>query len=97
MTGRSAVSNNSAAARTRAGSPTVTGWYPGRSRSEGSGQYHSMELLATSFGMSMRTGPGRPVVATWKASATTRGMSLTSVMSQLCLVIPMVMPVMSLS
>ena len=50
-----------------------------------------------SFGMSMRTGPGRPVVATWKASATTRGMSSTSVISQLCLVIPMVMPVMSLS
>ena len=47
--------------------------------------------------MSIRTGPGRPVVATWKASATTRGMSRTSVISQLCLVIPMVMPVMSLS
>ena len=37
------------------------------------------------------------MVATWNASATTRGMSATSVTSQLCLVIPIVMPVMSLS
>ena len=50
-----------------------------------------------SFGMSMSTGPGRPVVATWNASATMRGMSSTSVISQLCLVMPIVMPVMSLS
>ena len=50
-----------------------------------------------SLGMSIRTGPGRPVVATWNASATTRGMSARSVISQLCLVIPIVMPVMSLS
>ena len=45
--------------------------------------------------MSISTGPGRPVVATWKAAATTRGMSSTSLISQLCLVIPMVTPVMS--
>ena len=42
----------------------------------------------------MSTGPGRPVVATWNASATTRGMSCASVISQLCLVMAMVMPVM---
>ena len=56
-----------------------------------------MGLMATSLGTSISTGPGRPVVATWKASATTRGMSAPSVISQLCLVMPMVMPVMSLS
>ena len=61
------------------------------------GQYHSMGDWAMSLGMSMSTGPGRPVVATWNASDTMRGMSSTSVMSQLCLVMPMVMPVMSLS
>ncbi len=54
-----------------------------------------MEALATSLGTSMRTGPGRPVVATWKAAATTRGMSAASFTSQLCLVMPMVTPVMS--
>ena len=48
-----------------------------------------------SLGRSISTGPGRPVVATWKAAATTRGMSSTSLMSQLCLVMPMVTPVMS--
>ncbi len=47
--------------------------------------------------MSMSTGPGRPVVATWKASRTTRGMSAASVMSQLCLVIGIVMPTVSAS
>ena len=35
------------------------------------------------------------MVATWKAAATTRGMSPASVTSQLCLVMPMVTPVMS--
>ena len=50
-----------------------------------------------SLGKSTRTGPGRPVVATWKASATTRGMSFTSVMSQLCLVMSIVTPVMGTS
>ena len=43
----------------------------------------------------MSTGPGRPVVATWKAAATVRGMSSARLISQLCLVIPMVTPVMS--
>ena len=45
----------------------------------------------------MSTGPGRPVVATWKASRTTRGISDASVISQLCLVIGMVMPTVSAS
>ena len=35
------------------------------------------------------------MVATWKAAATTRGMSSTFLMSQLCFVMPMVTPVMS--
>ena len=43
----------------------------------------------------MSTGPGRPVVATWNASRTTRGMSWASLISQLCLVTGMVMPVVS--
>ena len=50
--------------------------------------------LETSLGTSTSTGPGRPVVATWNASATTRGMSAASVMSQLCLVMSIVTPVM---
>ena len=48
-----------------------------------------------SLGRSMSTGPGRPVVATWNASFTTRGMSWASVISQLCLVTGIVMPVVS--
>ena len=48
-----------------------------------------------SLGMSMSTGPGRPVVAMWNASRTMRGMSAASVTSQLCLVTDMVMPVVS--
>ncbi len=56
-----------------------------------------MAWLATSLGMSMSTGPGRPVVATWKASRTTRGISDASVISQLCLVIGIVIPTVSAS
>src|SRR5438045_2666544 len=54
-----------------------------------------MVSFDTSLGTSIRTGPGRPVVATWKASATTWGMSCASVTSQLCLVTAMVIPVVS--
>ena len=50
-----------------------------------------------SLGMSTSTGPGRPVVATWNASRIARGMSWVSVTRRLCLVMPMVMPVMSAS
>ena len=56
-----------------------------------------MVELATSLGKSMSTGPGRPVVATWNASRTIRGMSAASVTSQLCFVTPRVIPVVSLS
>src|SRR5271166_3745983 len=84
-----------AAAATAAASGSDAGRYPGRSTD--SGQYQSMVAFETSFGMSTSTGPGRPVVATWKASAMILGMSAASVMSQLCLVTPIVIPVMSAS
>ena len=48
-----------------------------------------------SLGMSTSTGPGRPVLAMWNASRTTRGMSAASVTSSLCLVTERVMPTVS--
>ena len=48
-----------------------------------------------SFGTSTTTGPGRPVVATWNASCTYRGMSWGSVTSQLCFVTGIVIPTVS--
>jgi hypothetical protein len=45
--------------------------------------------------MSTSTGPGRPVVAMWKASRMTRGMSWARVTSSLCLVTDRVMPTVS--
>ena len=48
-----------------------------------------------SFGMSTRTGPGRPVVAMWKASRIVRGMSAAEVTRKLCLVTDWVIPVVS--
>ena len=48
-----------------------------------------------SLGTSTSTGPGRPVVARWKASRMTRGMSSALVIKKLCLVTGMVMPVVS--
>ena len=48
-----------------------------------------------SLGMSRSTGPGRPVVAMWKASRTARGMSWADVTSSLCLVTERVMPIVS--
>ncbi len=50
-----------------------------------------------SLGTSMSTGPGRPVVAMWNASATAAGIRSTLVTISLCLVIGSVMPVMSAS
>ena len=47
--------------------------------------------------MSTRTGPGRPVEATWNASATVLAMSSALVTRKLCLVIGRVMPAMSAS
>ena len=81
-----------------AGSTSTFGSYPGRSISISSD--HSMAergLLGStmSLGMSTSTGPGRPVVAMWNASLTTRGMSCASVTRKLCLVTDMVMPVVS--
>ena len=73
--------------------PLMFGLYPGRSTP--SGQYQLIIWFDTSFGMSTRTGPGRPVVATWNASRITRGTSAASVMSQLCLVTGIVMPTVS--
>src|SRR4051794_37604683 len=73
--------------------PLVVGLYPGSSTV--SGPYHSLIHCDTFFGKSMSTGPGRPVVATWNASRTMRGMSLGSVINQLCLVTGIVMPVVS--
>src|SRR5215213_4602590 len=65
-----------------------------------SGQYQSMAELGLlgstrSLGMSTSTGPGRPVVAMWKASWMTRGMSWADVTNSLCLVIDRVTPTMS--
>ncbi len=51
--------------------------------------------LLMSFGTSTRTGPGRPVLAMWNASRTIIGMSWASVISQLCFVTDIVMPVVS--
>ena len=45
--------------------------------------------------MSTSTGPGRPVVAMWKASWMMRGMSWADVTSSLCLVTERVTPTMS--
>src|SRR5437764_12416351 len=93
MTGFLAWPMSLAASLIIRGWPLVVGLYPGRSTD--SGQYQSIGALAMSFGRSIRTGPGRPVVATWNASLTTRGMSWASVIGQLCLVTGMVIPVVS--
>ncbi len=47
--------------------------------------------------MSMSTGPGRPVVAMWKASWIARAICAGSVTSSLCLVTGCVMPTVSAS
>ena len=47
--------------------------------------------------MSINTGPGRPVRATWKAFLITCGSSRTSWTSHECLTIGIVMPVASVS
>ena len=52
-------------------------------------------MVRTSLGTSTSTGPGRPVVAMWNASWMTRGMSLPSITSSLCLVTLRVMPTVS--
>src|SRR5215831_1467514 len=62
-----------------------------------SGHSQSIVWLATSFGTSTSTGPGRPVVATWNASRTICGMSCASEINQLCFVTGIVMPTVSAS
>ena len=47
------------------------------------------------MGTSISTGPGRPVVAMWKASRTARGMSWALITRSLCLVTERVMPTVS--
>ncbi len=47
--------------------------------------------------MSISTGPGRPVRAMWKASCTTRGISVGCWIMNECLTIGMVMPNVSAS
>ena len=45
--------------------------------------------------MSTKTGPGLPVVATWKASCKILGKSFMSLTNQLCFVHGLVIPVVS--
>ena len=52
---------------------------------------------SASLAMSTRTGPGRPVEATWNASATVLAMSSALVTRKLCLVTGSVIPAMSAS
>ena len=73
---------SSAALRISAGWPLVAGG--SRAGRPPSGQYHSIAERGLpgstmSLGTSISTGPGRPVVAMWNASRTTRGMSWASV------------------
>ena len=56
-----------------------------------------MVACIASLAMSTRTGPGRPVEATWKASPMVRAMSSGLVTRKLCLVIGIVIPDMSAS
>src|SRR5436309_2646166 len=61
------------------------------------GYENSNSASCRSFGMSISTGPGRPLRAMWNASLITRGMSSTRSTSQECFTIGIVMPVMSAS
>ena len=51
----------------------MVGLYPGSATV--SGYSKSASSVKTSFGMSTSTGPGRPVLAMWKASLITRAIS----------------------
>ena len=64
------------------------------------GSYHSsaergLRGSTMHFGISTRTGPGRPVVAMWKASWMICGNSSADDTRKLCFVTDMVMPVVS--
>ncbi len=54
-----------------------------------------MVLTSASLGTSIRVGPGRPVVAMWKAWRTAIGISWADITSSLCLVVLRVMPTVS--
>ena len=56
---------------------------------------NSVLLNCISFGISTRTGPGLPDVATSNARSIVRAKSLTSFTNQLCLVHGLVIPVVS--
>jgi len=94
-TGCLALAMSRAASRICLPCGLVTGRYPGSFISGG----HEKVISAwrTSFGMSTRTAPGRPVWAMWNASAIIRGMSSPWETRKLCLVIGIVMPEMSAS
>ena len=62
----------------------------------GAGVYSYM-AFCTSFGMSTKTGPGRPDFAIWKAVRTVSARSSIRFTKKLCLVIGMVLSVMSTS
>ena len=67
----------------------------GRTPRSVDGYHQSIIDWVTSLGTSISTGPGRPVVARWNAAATARGISWADFTRKLCLVMPIVMPVMS--
>ena len=71
------------------------GLKPGRSIF--GGQENSNFPFWASLAKSIKTGPGRPVVAISYAAATTPGMSSARVTKKLCLVIGIVIPTMSAS
>ncbi len=74
--GRSAFARSAIASFTAAGSPSVrgAGFHAGAYLTASSSTFSPR----TSPGMSMYTGPGRPLVAWRKAVATTSGMRLAS-------------------
>ena len=79
------------------GWPLVVGRYPGSEAATSSsvGQYQSIVFWRTSLGTSTSTGPGRPVVARWKAWRIASGSSSAVITSSLCLVAERVMPTVS--
>src|SRR5699024_9537671 len=61
------------------------------------GKVYSIVAFWISFGISTRTGPGRPVDAKWNADAIASGILFGSVTMKLCLVIGIVTPRISAS
>src|SRR5471032_3712018 len=93
MYGRFADSNSCTALRIWPEWPLVTGLYE-RSETDLIGSYlHG--VFDTSFGMSISTGPGRPVRAIKNAFLTVAASSRTSLTRKLCLTQGRVMPTVS--